>query len=92
MARFGATTENPSFELNNALLSRCKTYVLKSIHPQQMTVLLKAALSDKQQGLGERVIHIDDALLELIAVQADGDARRALNFLEIAAEKRLYMR
>ncbi|VAW70894.1 Replication-associated recombination protein RarA, partial [hydrothermal vent metagenome] len=82
----GATTENPSFELNNALLSRCKTYVLKSIHPQQMTVLLKAALSDKQQGLGERVIHIDDALLELIAVQADGDARRALNFLEIAAD------
>ncbi|VAW65598.1 Replication-associated recombination protein RarA [hydrothermal vent metagenome] len=82
----GATTENPSFELNNALLSRCKTYVLKAIQPEEMTRLLKAALSDKQQGLGGRAIKVEDAMLELIAVQADGDARRALNFLEIAAD------
>ncbi|VAW62170.1 Replication-associated recombination protein RarA [hydrothermal vent metagenome] len=82
----GATTENPSFELNNALLSRCKTYVLKAIIPQEMTRLLKSALSDKQRGLGDRSISIDDSMIELIAAQADGDARRALNFLEISAD------
>ncbi|HED36593.1 MAG TPA: replication-associated recombination protein A [Gammaproteobacteria bacterium] len=82
----GATTENPSFELNNALLSRCKTYVLKSIKSEEMTKLLKTALSDHQQGLGNRAIDIGDSMLELMAVQADGDARRALNFLEIAAD------
>jgi len=82
----GATTENPSFELNNALLSRCKTYVLKSIKSAEMTRLLKTALSDPQQGLGNRAIDISDSMLELMAAQADGDARRALNFLEIAAD------
>ncbi len=82
----GATTENPSFELNNALLSRCKTYVLKSIQPEEMLALLKHALTDKEKGLGEYEVQVDDALLELIAVHADGDARRALNFLEIAVE------
>ena len=82
----GATTENPSFELNNALLSRCKTYVLKSIQAEEMTRLLKRALIDKEKGLGERNILINDSLLELIASQADGDARRALNFLEISAD------
>ncbi len=82
----GATTENPSFELNNALLSRCKTYVLKSIKAEEMLTLLRAALSDHQQGLGNRAIDINDSMLELMAVQADGDARRALNFLEIAAD------
>ncbi len=82
----GATTENPSFELNNALLSRCKTYVLKSIKPEEMVKLLKNALRDKQRGLGDRLIAIDDSMIELIALQADGDARRALSFLEISAD------
>jgi len=82
----GATTENPSFELNNALLSRCKTYVLKSIQPEDMIALLNNALHDKESGLGDRSISIDDDALELIALNADGDARRALNFLEISAD------
>ncbi len=82
----GATTENPSFELNNALLSRCKTYVLKSIQVDEMSRLLKRALHDKALGLGERNVAIADDMIELIASQADGDARRALNFLEIAVD------
>lgn len=82
----GATTENPSFELNNALLSRCKTYVLKSIQPEDMVELLQGALHNTQHGLGERNITITDEALQRIALQADGDARRALNFLEIAAD------
>lgn len=82
----GATTENPSFELNNALLSRCKTYVLKSIQPDEMLRLLIRALTDKEKGLGERSVEVSDSALELIASQADGDARRALNFLEIAVD------
>jgi putative ATPase len=82
----GATTENPSFELNNALLSRCKTYVLKSIQPEDMVGLLQSALHDTEHGLGERNISITDEALDRIALQADGDARRALNFLEIAAD------
>lgn len=82
----GATTENPSFELNNALLSRCKTYVLKSIQPEDMVELLQGALHDPEHGLGERKLSITDDALQRIALQADGDARRALNFLEIAAD------
>jgi putative ATPase len=82
----GATTENPSFELNNALLSRCKTYVLKSIQPEDMVELLQGALHDPEHGLGERKLLITDDALQRIALQADGDARRALNFLEIAAD------
>ncbi len=82
----GATTENPSFELNNALLSRCKTYILKSIKPEEMTRLLKRALEDKELGLGEHNVNVAHDILQIIAVQADGDARRALNFLEIAVD------
>jgi len=82
----GATTENPSFELNNALLSRCKTYVLKSIQLEDMLHLLSKALSHEAQGLGERNLQVSDEVLKLIALQADGDARRALNFLEISAD------
>ncbi len=82
----GATTENPSFELNNALLSRCKTYVLKSIATEDMLQLLNRALSDKEKGLGNRDVKIDEHALEQIAIHADGDARRALNFLEIAVD------
>ncbi|TNF33328.1 MAG: replication-associated recombination protein A [Gammaproteobacteria bacterium] len=82
----GATTENPSFELNNALLSRCKTYVLKRIADEDILSLLQRALHDDVQGLGKESIEIDDEQLKLIARMADGDARRALNFIEIAAE------
>ncbi|RDH85300.1 MAG: recombination factor protein RarA [endosymbiont of Galathealinum brachiosum] len=82
----GATTENPSFELNNALLSRCKTYVLKSIQPEEMTQLLKRALENKEHGLGASEVSINEDMLQLIGAQADGDARRALNFLEIAVD------
>ncbi len=82
----GATTENPSFELNNALLSRCKTYVLKSIQVNEMSHLLARALHDKTLGLGTYNVSIKPEMLQLIAAQADGDARRALNFLEIAVD------
>ena len=82
----GATTENPSFELNNALLSRCKTYVLKRIEVDDIVVLLQRALDDKENGLGNNKVKIEPALLEIIAKVADGDARRALNFLEIAVD------
>ncbi len=82
----GATTENPSFELNNALLSRVKTYVLKSLDSADIAQLLKRAVADEAAGLGKRGIHIDDELVEHVAAVADGDARRALNMLEIAAD------
>jgi len=82
----GATTENPSFELNNALLSRVKTYVLKRLGEDDIRDLLRVALKDAEHGLGERRIDIDDDLLDMLAQVADGDARRALNLLEIAAE------
>lgn len=82
----GATTENPSFELNNALLSRVKTYVLKSLEESDIAQLLKRAVADKTAGLGDRNIHIDDDQVNQIAAIADGDARRALNMLEIAAD------
>lgn len=81
----GATTENPSFELNNALLSRVKTYVLKSLDSEAIVEILKRALRDTA-GLAEHNVKIDDASLVLIADIADGDARRALNFLEIATD------
>jgi len=81
----GATTENPSFELNNALLSRVKVYVLKSISSDDIVLLLKRALSD-EGGLGGQKLRISEELLQTLAHIADGDARRALNFLEIAAD------
>ncbi len=81
----GATTENPSFELNNALLSRARVYVLKSLQESDIVSLLQRALgSDK--GLGQRALQVDDDALSLLAQLADGDARRALNLLEIAAD------
>ena len=82
----GATTENPSFELNNALLSRVKTYVLKSLEAGDIAQLLERALADEAAGLGKRALQIDDELVNQIALVADGDARRALNMLEIAAD------
>lgn len=80
----GATTENPSFELNNALLSRCRVYVLKSLDSDQIKTVIQQALRDQQSGLGERQLQLDDEALDLLASAADGDARRALNLLEIA--------
>jgi putative ATPase len=82
----GATTENPSFELNNALLSRARVYVLKSLGSGEVAEVLRAALADSERGLGARNLEIDDADLALIAEAADGDARRALNLLEIASD------
>jgi putative ATPase len=82
----GATTENPSFELNNALLSRARTYVLKSLTSRDLEQILEQALSDAERGLGARGLHLGADPRRLIAAAADGDARRALNLLEIAAD------
>jgi putative ATPase len=82
----GATTENPSFELNNALLSRVRVYVLKPLAAADIRRLLDAALADEERGLGGRRVELDETLRDLIAQAADGDARRALNFLELAVE------
>ena len=82
----GATTENPSFELNNALLSRARVYVLKALSAADVEVVLRRALQDVDKGLGERRLTIADRDLALIAEAADGDARRGLNLLEIAAD------
>ncbi len=82
----GATTENPSFELNNALLSRARVYVLKTLEIEALTDIINRAITDREQGLGDRSITIDDDALELILLAADGDARRALNLVELAAD------
>ena len=82
----GATTENPSFEVVGALLSRARVYVLKALGVPEITQLLQRALADRERGLGDRALHIDDGALQWLAAAADGDARRALNMLEIAAD------
>ena len=82
----GATTENPSFELNNALLSRVRTYVLRSLDVEEIVEVLKRAITDKEHGLGDLNLQVSDIVIEKIASAADGDARRALNWLEIAAD------
>ncbi|GAB4361211.1 MAG: replication-associated recombination protein A [Gammaproteobacteria bacterium] len=82
----GATTENPSFELNNALLSRARTHVLKPLAAEEIAALLAKALADPERGLGAQHLEVEAGGLELLAKAADGDARRALTFLEIAAE------
>jgi putative ATPase len=81
----GATTENPSFELNNALLSRARVYVLKSLDEAAMRKLVKRALSDPK-GLGERHLSLPDEAFQILLAAADGDGRRLLNFLENAAD------
>ncbi|WFP48456.1 replication-associated recombination protein A [Methylomonas sp. EFPC3] len=83
---FGATTENPSFELNNALLSRLRVYVMRSIEAEDLVELLHQALTDPTRGLGKRKLAISDDVLTMIAKAADGDARRCLNILQIAAD------
>ncbi|TAK54807.1 MAG: replication-associated recombination protein A [Gammaproteobacteria bacterium] len=82
----GATTENPSFELNSALLSRARVYVLRPLAAADLRALLERALSDAERGLGGRGLRAADEALETLAFAADGDARRALNLLEVAAD------
>ena len=81
----GATTENPSFELNNALLSRARVYVLKPLTEEELLRILRQALSDSNRGFAGQYDISEDSLI-LIAIAADGDARRALNLLELAAD------
>jgi putative ATPase len=82
----GATTENPSFEVNNALLSRARVYVLKSLDAADLSKLLDRALTDRERGLGQMDLQIDAGARELLLAAADGDARRMLNLLETAAD------
>jgi putative ATPase len=82
----GATTENPSFEVNNALLSRARVYVLKSLTSLDLSRLLDRALADEERGLGSLRLKIEPAARELLLAAADGDARRMLNLLETAAD------
>ena len=82
----GATTENPSFEVISALLSRARVYVLRSLTVDDIVKLLRRALEDPERGLGKRAIFIDDEALIALAHGGDGDARRALGMLEVAAD------
>jgi len=82
----GATTENPSFELNKALLSRARVYVLKALEPADIRRTLERALADRERGLGALELEIVPELLEVLARAADGDVRRGLNLLEQAAD------
>jgi putative ATPase len=81
----GATTENPSFEINSALLSRCRVYVLKPLTEDQIVSLLRRALADRERGLGEKNLAASDDVLKKIASYTSGDARSAYNVLEVAA-------
>ncbi|GAA4798084.1 replication-associated recombination protein A [Lysobacter hankyongensis] len=82
----GATTENPSFELNSALLSRCRVHVMEAVSGDDIAVALQRALDDETHGLGGRGLRIAPEQLQVIASAADGDVRRGLTLLEIAAE------
>jgi len=82
----GATTENPSFELNNALLSRARVYVLKALTAEDIRRVIDRALGDEAAGLGTQHLEMAEEARELLAQAADGDARRALNLLEMAAD------
>ena len=83
----GATTENPSFELNNALLSRCRVWVLTLLTPADLRRVIDAALSDQDRGLGLLDLDMPDDARDALAEVADGDARRALTVLEAAAQQ-----
>lgn len=82
----GATTENPSFEVNSALLSRMQVFVLNRLQPEELTILLQRAISDKEHGLGTMMLQLDDDVVEFLVTAADGDARRALALIEATAE------
>src|SRR5882762_11350771 len=81
----GATTENPSFEINSALLSRCRVYVLKPLTEDEIVVLLRRALTDPERGLGQMHLEASEESLRKIAAYSGGDARSAYNVLEVAA-------
>ena len=81
----GATTENPSFEIISALLSRCRVYVLNPLTEDQIVELLRRALSDTERGLGQMHLEAGDELLRKIAAYSSGDARSGYNVLEVAA-------
>lgn len=82
----GATTENPSFEINGALLSRSRVFVLRALPTEDVRGLLVRALADAERGLANRGLTVDEDALDVIATEADGDARRALTVLEAAAD------
>jgi putative ATPase len=82
----GATTENPSFELNNALLSRARVYVLKALTAEEVRQIIDRAIEDEPSGLGSQPLEMPGEARDLLAQSADGDARRALNLLEMAAD------
>ena len=82
----GATTENPSFEINGALLSRLRVFVLRSLERPDLERVVRAALGDADRGLGALALRVDDEAIAMLAEQADGDARRALGAVEAAAE------
>lgn len=82
----GATTENPSFEINAALLSRCRVYTLRALEQEDIIALLQRALHDEERGLGKMALEVAEGALEAIASYSSGDARNALNALEIAAK------
>src|SRR3954447_7945245 len=81
----GATTENPSFEINSALLSRSRVYVLKPLTEEQIVIMLRRALADNDRGLGAMRLSASDDVLRQIAAYSSGDARSAYNVLEVAA-------
>ncbi|TFG43423.1 MAG: AAA family ATPase, partial [Gemmatimonadales bacterium] len=83
----GATTENPSFELNAALLSRSRVYVLEPLSEADLASLLRRALADRERGLGAMELRVADDAIAFLATAADGDARRALTALEAASQQ-----
>jgi len=85
----GATTENPSFEVNSALLSRAKTYILEKLSDEDIKILLKRALNDKDNGLGKHNVNIEDRTLDFISRVSDGDSRMAYNILELSLDASL---
>src|SRR6202046_3143258 len=82
----GATTENPSFEINAALLSRCRVYTLVALTEEQIVALLRRSLADSERGLGASGVSAEDEALATIASYSSGDARNALNAIEVAAK------
>jgi putative ATPase len=81
----GATTENPSFEVNAALLSRSKVFILRALTEEEIVTILRRALDDRERGLGDQQIQVAEGVLQTIARYSNGDARAALNLLELAA-------
>jgi len=80
----GATTENPSFEVNSALLSRCRVFTLRPLRPEELEVLIRRAISDRERGMGSLQIDLDTEAMRALIALSDGDARKVLNGLELA--------